>query len=411
LGGESYPDDVEVAIREKAAWVLGIYSQESLTDPEIMRQRNLALSIARERKHDFLLPLNIDGVQPHQLDRVTAALTFIPFYSNWAHGLKQLLQKLEAVDIPKPLVAGKTIAASTFLEDDVLDEKTETIVSNCLTVEHIPSLILRFESTNELSYQELLDLRLVWAFRKLTSRIFLSLHEPNSELLNKYNLRLSQSTEWAGNEWVYGVRVRDLLVELIRKALAVKCHEKGLVYCPDTYLQYFPPGLVADDRLKFVRPDDTKTYVLTTGRRKYWRPTGAHDYRYYLAPAFSVVQWPFENYTVMVRVRIRITDEFGNIFPKRTRNSRRKHLCRDWWNHSWFHRMIAICQFLANDRGKISIGDCLEEELLISATPITMTAPFSINEQALSEHSFDRSEELLPLEEEAETGEEGIPNE
>ena len=395
LGGESYPDDVDTAIREQAYRVIGVYSQASLADPEVMRQRNLALSIARERKNDFLIPLNVDGIEPRQLDRVTAGLTFIPFQTNWATGLKQLLQKLEAIGAPKPVVTGKTIAASAFLEEDVLSEKTEQLFSNCLKVEHIPPLILRFEAQNDLSYQDLLDLRLVWAFRKVSPKVLLSFHEPSSALLNKYGLQLVDSAPWAGNRWVYGIRVHDLLIELIRKALAVKCHQKGLVDCSVTHLQYFPPGLVPDDRLKFTRPDGSKTYVLTTGQRKYWRPNNPQEYKYYLAPAFSVVQWPFEDYTVMVRVRIRITDENGNLYPKHTGNSRRKHLCRDWWNHEWFNRMLAMCQFLANEHGKISIGDCLEEELLISASPMALTAPFSINEQALDQSSFDRNEALM----------------
>jgi hypothetical protein len=397
LGGESYPDDVDAAIRERACRVIGVYSLESLSDPEVMRQRNLALSIARERKSDFLIPLNVNGVEPRQLDRITAGLTFIPFQANWAVGLKQLLQKLDAVASPKPLLTGRTIAASAFLEEDVLSEKTEPLFSNCLTVEHLPPLMLRFEAKNDLAYQDLLDLRLVWAFRKITPKVFLSFHEPNSALMNRYGLQLTGSKAWATEEWILGVRVRDLMVELIRKALVVKCHQKGLMDCPTTHLQYFPQGLVAGDRLKFTRPDGGKTHVLTTGQRKYWRPTGSQDYKYYLAPVFSVAQWPFDDYTVMVTVRVRITDEAGNIYPKRTGNARRKHLCRDWWNHEWINRMLAICQFLANAHGKISIGDCLEEELLISAAPLALTAPFSINEQALDQRSFERSEELLPL--------------
>lgn len=407
LGGESYPDDVDAAIRDQAYRVIGIYSLVSLANPEIMRQRNLALSIARERKNDFLIPVNVDGVEPRQLDRITAELTFIPFQANWAAGLKQLLQKLDAVISPKPLLTGKTIAASGFLEDDVLAEKTEPLFSNCLTVEHIPPLMLRVEAKNDLSYQELLDLRLEWAFRKITPKVFLSLHEPSSALMNRYDLQLTGSKEWAHEEWILGIRVRDLLVELIRKALVVKCHQKGLVECSTTHLQYFPQGLVSGDRLKFVRPDGGKSNVLATGQRKYWRPAGSQDYKYYLAPVFSVVQWPFDEYTAMVTVRVRITDEAGAIYPKRTGDARRKHLCRDWWNHEWFNRMLAICQFLANERGNISIGDCLEEELLINAAPLTLTAPFSINEQALDERSFERSEELLPMSDDGDD-EEGV---
>lgn len=396
LGGEVYPDNVDSAIHDKAFCVLGVYSHESLTDPEVMRQRNLALSIAREEKRDFLIPLNLSGVEPHQLDRVTATLTLIPFQTNWAFGLKQLLQKLDAAGCPKLLLTGKSIAASAFLEDDVLADSPETLFSNCLPVEHIPPRILRFEAENDLSSQSIQELKFVWSFRKLSSRVLVSLHHPGSALLNKHRLQRTEALAWANKEQLYDVKTRDLLVELIRKALSVKCHQKGLVYCPDTRLHFFSTNLVPDDRLKFTRPDGSKTYVLATGQRTYWRPSGSQVYKYHLAPVFSVMLWPFDTYTVITQVSVRITDEAGILLQRQIRNSRRKHLCRDWWNREWFNRMLAVCQFLADEQGKISISDSLGEDIILNATPLTMTAPFSINEQVLQQGSFERDEDALP---------------
>jgi hypothetical protein len=106
--------------------------------------------------------------------------------------------------------------------------------------------------------------------------------------------------------------------------------------------------------------------------------------------------WPFDTYTVITQVSVRITDEAGILLQRQIRNSRRKHLCRDWWNREWFNRMLAVCQFLADEQGKISISDSLGEDIILNATPLTMTAPFSINEQVLQQGSFERDEDALP---------------
>lgn len=394
LGGESYPDDIDTAIREHSYRVLGLYSQASLSDPEVMRQRTLALTVGRERKAEFLIPLNVDGVQPQQLDRVTSTLTFIPFQVNWATGLKQLLQKLEATGCPKPVLTGRSVAAGTFLEEDVLTGQSEVVFSNCLAVESVPIHIHRFEAQRDISYNAQQDVRLQWAFHTISPKVFLSFQEPDNATMNRYKLSRVDSVAWADEKKVFDVWTRDLIIELLRKALVVRCQEKGLHFCRQTGMQYFPTGLVPDERLRFTKPNGSKTFVQATGQRAYWRPQGSEEYRYALSPAFYTFRWPFDDFIATLRVRVRITDTAGNILPKRTGNSRRKHLCGDWWNAEWFSRLLAICQFLSDD-GKIVIGRSIDEQIVLNAIPVNMTAPISINEAALNQQSFTRTDEMM----------------
>ncbi len=101
LGGETYPDDVDDAIKNQTFRFIALYSQASLEDPEVTRQILLALNIRSDRDQDFLIPLNLDGVDQTRLDQVTRTLNFIPFHYNWAEGLKQLLKKLESISCPQ----------------------------------------------------------------------------------------------------------------------------------------------------------------------------------------------------------------------------------------------------------------------------------------------------------------------
>ena len=64
LGGESYPRDIDRALKEQTFRVLALLSRSSLQKPNPRKERTLALNIARERGCEFLIPLNVDGLKP-----------------------------------------------------------------------------------------------------------------------------------------------------------------------------------------------------------------------------------------------------------------------------------------------------------------------------------------------------------
>ena len=382
LGGETYPDDIDEAIRKNTFRVVALYSNASLAKPEIMRQRALALSIAAERQNDFLIPLQLDGISLDQLDRVTSSLKFISFEENWARGLKQLLAKLESIDCPKPVYDGKSIAAEVFLERDVVSEEPELLFSNCLEIVEIPKAIHRLKSERGITLEESRQLQFKWAHRRVNSETVLCFHEPSSLVRDKYQFTFSGGASCAETKQIEGSWIRNLVSELVRKSLVVKCHDKGLLYCPVTNLHYFPYNIVEGNRLKYAKPDGTRTYVNAAGQRKYWQPSRSEYYRYHLAPVFWVSQKLFEDFVVLVRVRIRLTDTKGILLSGRKVQSRRKDLCRDWWNNDWLNRILAICQYLADD-DKIIIGRREHKRIVINAMPFHLEVPMGIDEDRL----------------------------
>ena len=395
LGGETYPDDVDVAIRDRTFRFLGLYSQTSLKNPDIIRQRSLALHLGSERQQDFLIPLDVDSVNRAQLDQVTSALKFISFKDNWAAGLKQLLEKLESVGCPRLLPTGKRVAAEAFLERDVLSEEKETLFSNCFRVQQIPPVIYRFKALKTIPKERLEALKSDWSYRKVDkvgSITFLSFHKPPASIAKEYGISEKGGGLWPEVEKIDGIWSPNLASELIRKALVVKCHQKGLKYCSETGLLYFPPDLVKNNRLNFTRPNDvSKTWVAAHGKRTY---RSQRKYRYALAPVFSVRQDLFDDFTVLIRMRVRLSNTAGKAFTdKRTIVSRRKHLCKGWWNNDWLSRVFAVSQFLADD-GKITIGEPHDAQITIDATPMHLSAPVGINEDALGAPSLERPESL-----------------
>lgn len=144
LGGESYPRDIDKAIKERTFRLLPLLSQHSIRKPNPLKERTLALNIGRERNIDFLIPLNVDGLSPTQLDWMTSDLTFIPFHENWAGGFAQLLKKLESIEAARPRADGRGAVCQWFASNNGVLEKPERIWTNLVEIRELPRALLKF---------------------------------------------------------------------------------------------------------------------------------------------------------------------------------------------------------------------------------------------------------------------------
>ena len=101
LGGESYPKDIDDAIKNKTFRMIALLSHNSINKPNPVKERTMALNIGRERGIDFLIPLNVDGLSSTELDWMTNDIVYIPFNESWAEGLRRLLKKLIGTHLVK----------------------------------------------------------------------------------------------------------------------------------------------------------------------------------------------------------------------------------------------------------------------------------------------------------------------
>lgn len=392
LGGENYPKNVDDAIKKHTFRFVALYSRTSLTNTEVVRQR--AVAATQSEPEDFILPLNVDGLKQSDLDRQASGLQFIDF-ENWADGLEQLLKKLEKINCPKDLPNPKTIASESFLRRNFLSEKPETLISNFLQFKKMPANVLHFY-TEEMEGKRIGSLRSQWAFKFIEPGTFLSLQTPSQDILDEFKLEKIDEYRWKGEKTIHGIPTQNLLSELIRRSLEAKCNEKGLRYYREgrRSWNYFPQGLVDKDHIKYSRLDGKTSYVNVAGKRLYWTPNKSDYYLYHLAPDFYIRYDVFDDISVAVRLRLFITDEKGNLLPPRPSLSRRKRLCRDWWNDEWLNRVIAVCQFLGDD-GQIVIGSVEEEQMILDANPIPISAPISVDEDVMGGETVEERDELL----------------
>jgi hypothetical protein len=171
------------------------------------------------------------------------------------------------------------------------------------------------------------------------------------------------------------VPARDLVVTLIHRAIEHRFKEVGL--CRYAKGWHVPRGLRPKDRLGFTNVDGTSSWVLATGERTFGGGTRKAKYRYHLVPSMRVLRGSQDPFLLWLRVHVHLTAADGSVIEGRRRNSRRKHLCSNWFNEEWLSRTLALSQLLWTEPGIIKAG-----AVEVSGWPLVLIAPNSIDDAA-----------------------------
>lgn len=392
LGGESYPRDIDKAIKTRTFRVVALLSHASMDKPNPRKERTLALNIGREIGIDFLIPLNVDDLKPTELDWMTSDLTFIPFYKSWAKGLAQLLKKLDRINAPKPVRDGKKIASSIYLHHQTIEEKPEILYSNCLEFLKIPKKLKEFRFERPLSRNESDILSQRWAFYAKDSWIVFSFcSPPDSDL---FPCRQINIYEWGQQDTIKGISTDNIVINILKKSLVVKCLQKGLVKSEIGAI-YFPFGLLENDKLHFTGYTGSTTWILVAGERY----TPSH-FKYHLSPSFRIRKEP-NGFFAEIFIHLFITDPTGDLLGSRFAHTRHKAVRKNWWNNHFINRSLAISDFLAEECGDIVIGEN-DEQIILSGKFLSFNSPMKIDESKLVNLLEDEIEDNIELVEEDE---------
>ena len=385
LGGESYPRDIDKAIKERAFRVLALLSRHSLYKPNPVKERTLALNLQRHRQEELLIPLNVDNLRPDELDWMTSDITFIPFWDSWATGLAQLCKKLVRVDAPRQVKDGMRIAANASLTTRTVSEQPERVYANILPVVRVPVAISCFAPAVALSSDEERALVAKWAFWALRPKrldtatrdpLYFSFDQPPRSSQASYRWVRKAVAAWRDVRHICGIETFRIPKPLIRRVLVHHLRNRGLRPTPDDpHTLYVPPGLLPKNRLRFTRPDGRETYRKAVGERAW--PRGAR-FVYHQAVTFDIRTDLHFEFAVQFRIRLHITDCGGKALNATSANARRKLLTRTWYNDEWLARHLALVAFLADGKDAIEIGD--SGSLALSSSILELTAASGIDE-------------------------------
>jgi hypothetical protein len=185
LGGESYPRDIDAAIKNRTFRFLAILSRNSIQKANPVKERTLALNLARERQENFVIPINLDGLSASELDWMVSDLTYIPFNLSWAQGLAQLLKQLVKSNTPMSFPNGRSAAANWFNSNNLLVRRKERLWSNVAEIVEYPRDFYRFEIDPRTSAEQRLELLKEWPYFA-ESDVLWSFESPTQRMMTKY---------------------------------------------------------------------------------------------------------------------------------------------------------------------------------------------------------------------------------
>lgn len=372
LGGESYPRDIDRAIKTQTFRMVALISSSSRSKANPRKERTLGYNIGRQRRVDFVIPLLVDKMRPDELGWMDSDLTYIPFYDSWAQGLSQLVKKLRSIRAPNPLPNGARLVSGWAAQQSSLTSNQERLWTNLFEIKALPDFIYRTTTP--------VDFKIAdpgWIFHEQSERILWSFETPEPKL--DY-----LAVAWDDNRRkLYGVPPVDMATMLIKEHMRRLCLQKGARETFDGEI-YLSSLIAPDGWLRFTDYRGKPSRVLAAGQRTV-RATGGiqQPYHYHLSPVFRPRLKKYGSPVLELQVRLYLTDAQGSPLPPRVTNRRRKRITRSWWNHQWISRIFAIAQWAFDGRSTYNLADGRDYEINVCGLPLQVIAPLGIDERLI----------------------------
>ena len=388
LAGEDPDASVRKLIELRGCQYLPVVSEASLNEALFLERCALAAA-----KESFVLPCsctsNGDPRLPSRLKSVAAA----NFAASWSDGLAQALARLTALGIRPELAGdlGRQIALRDYLPTRVTVAKPEPVFANMFSL-HLPAAMLITDLTRSLTAAETTELRGRWAFVEVSPGrlVSFSTHPPGSLPLRDHRQRPEFS--WVDASRKEGKSTEDLAKELVRRSLEMVCAQKGLQYCADREVFFFPERQEGEWNQSFRHVDGRQTRVQLTGERNKTRGDTIQTTLYQLAPRIRPQREADGTWVVVLNIYVRVTDAAGKPFEGKEISRRRKAVTKGWWNNHFLARLLGIIQALETREGHIEVGEG-NRAVIVDTAPLSWQCPVGLDVEALS-GQVDLGEEL-----------------
>lgn len=383
LGGESWPSDIDEAIKGRTFRMLGLLSRHSINKDNPKKERTLALGIAKQPgREGFLVPINVDGLPPTELDWLTSDLTYIPFSQSWAQGLQQLLKLLGREECPRgDAYEGRSIAARIAASSELIRKEPESLVSNICRFSSVPAMMHAYCVRPKLEHgsNALHDARRDWGFHSISPHRVLAFHPPPDDLGTWLKVERAQSYRWAEVDDMEGVLPHTAVSSTLRGVVEADLVRRGFVWSGAAE-GYVVPG-AHGKMMPVTLPSGKPTTVKLSGERNFFR-VGQPKQPYHYRTAVKVFIEPADDgYRAVFRLQYDLTEPTGEPLPPTQRNSRRKHLARSWSNYHWMVRHLALIQMITGESDAVFVGADAEDAVVLSGTPMSFTVGVSIDEE------------------------------
>lgn len=379
LAGENTDETVRKLFEARATHYLPVISTASQSDSVFLERCTIAGT-----KEDFVLPCSSVAAPDTRLPSRLAKLAPADFSNSWNIGLDYVLARLGALGIKPSLdpERGRQIALRDYLPTRVTVAKPEPVFANVFPLQ-LPKTMLVFDLRQALTDIEALELRKVWAFVELSASRLVAFTPPPPRSIPAVKVDRIPEFLWGDIPQKDGKKTFYIAKELAWRSLEVVCVQKGLRFCYDRRVFYFPKRESGDWNQAITHVDGRSTTVKLTGERTKGWGERASPFLYQLAPRFRPQRDDDGTWNVVVNIYIRVTTPEGDMFEGKAIGRRRKIVSKSWWNKQWLARLLGVVQALQTSEGCIEIGEGARA-VVMQTKPLSWECPIGLDVMALS---------------------------
>lgn len=388
FAGEDQDESVRKLIDLRATQYIPVLSQSSMADELLLERCALAAG-----KGALVLLCKASEIEPSKLPSRLRPSTPADFSRSWSTGLEQIVARLAGLGIQPDIMLdqGKAIALNDYMPTRVTVAKEEPVFANIFAL-GLPETMLVYDLHSALSTAKLDELRTSWAFVELNAYRLVAFTPPPENAIPSVKTIRTPEFLWTDNPERDGKKTEDVAKELVRRSLTVVCAQKGLAWCPDRRIYYFPEREDGAWTQRIRHVDGRDTRVSLTGKRTKGWGERASPFLYQLSPKFQPQRDVDGSWNVVVNVYVRPTDLNGKVYELKELGRRRKVVTKNWWNKDWLPRLLGVVQALEAEPGLIRYGEG-RRAVTMSTAPLKWMCPVGLDVHALA-GMVDMSEEL-----------------
>ena len=395
LGGEDFWRDIELVIRNATVKYLYILSRFSNHKLGALQELRVAKATAkREGLPDFIIPLRVDDLPHDEINIEIGRLNVVEF-SEWARGLRQLCDKLEADAVPRTSSRGADVVRRWWEREYAADKGVigtpETHYSNWFPLQ-LPSRIYRYSAIG------LVDREPRWAFPTQWHKSRLVTFASKEEVEPGLGaLRLDKAdeldvTDFLSQDNPQRRANRDLVTSLLREAWeqhALTCGLKKFEMAGGRAAFFFDLDALPKPTVSFTSVDGVKTHRGLMGYKT--RKSGVKRHWHFALSAKPTVH---PRPILQVRAHVLFSDDGRAVWSSADAAHRaRRNQCKSWWNDDWRDRILASMAWVAEGsdffRLPLSGGSATA---LVATRPLEFMSPVTLLEPAVAKDRDDVEE-------------------
>jgi len=382
LGGETFWDDIETAIRNHTSKFIFVLSRTSNIRQGALDELHLAKTVAKALSlHDFIIPLRIDDLPFSDINVALHRTNAIDFSKSWADGLSKLMEKLEKENTPKsPENYNRGTVASWWRDNfdgqNMLRDDEEFHLSNWFEFTSYPDFIYVHEVAKDAYVGNA-----IFPYYGIGNSIISFATAEDlliSECTASTQITMGSVLNWEDNlSRIATNELRNAATFILKEGISSAIRKTNLgVYemANNRKCYYFKPEHFSS---KYVHYDIEN---VKSGKRSLVGKVKSRTWHFGLS--FDVQFEPMP--LVVARTHVLFSEDGQTLlYSDKVMNALRRSACKQWWNQHWRDRLLASVAWISE---KLETNTCIRAELgtiataAISRSPVLFSVPIAYDD-------------------------------